>query len=202
MTSLPINDLLRRFPRLSDIEDDVRHSFSIPERTYYPVPSSQIWTERNVRMPELDMLPFHIRDELKKQLGVVNEAKNKFDSIPELKDAEHVVRVFDFYGGLKNYLQNVKSAQIVTNAWLKCYEMLQDYNLTAVAEMDNAPSVYSTMRSCREHSSVRRTTTAPITTYRLTGSPVVISPKRDTRCWVTSTGCTQTTETVGSWMPI
>ena len=133
MTSLPINDLLRRFPRLSDIEDDVRHSFSIPERTYYPVPSSQIWTERNVRMPELDMLPFHIRDELKKQLGVVNEAKNKFDSIPELKDAEHVVRVFDFYGGLKNYLQNVKSAQIVTNAWLKCYEMLQDYNLTAVA---------------------------------------------------------------------
>lgn len=137
MTSLQYSaqDILSQFPQLQAIQKDVRESFYIPERTYYAVPPLPFWSERSLRMPELDMLPFQVRDELKKQLNILNHAKDEFNVDPEIKKSgDYVVRVFDFYNGLRNYMKNIKGAQITTNAWLKCYEMLEDYNLASTRE--------------------------------------------------------------------
>lgn len=60
----------------------------------------------------------------------LNNTKSKLDYYNNNpRDFDKKIRLFDFYSNLKFKLHKEYNAQFVTNAWLKCYEILYTYNL-------------------------------------------------------------------------
>jgi hypothetical protein len=63
------------------------------------------------------------------------------DEFEKRGEFQKYISEFDFYTFLKNYYQNRKNAQIVTNAWLKCSEMIVNNNL--IGERDRIAVFYN-----------------------------------------------------------
>ena len=60
----------------------------------------------------------------------LNQAKSGLDKFNiNSKEFEKKIRLFDFYSNLKFKLVKIFNAQFVSNAWLKCYEILENYNI-------------------------------------------------------------------------
>ena len=60
----------------------------------------------------------------------LNETKSKLDKYNDCqKEFNKKMKLFDNYINLKFKLHNEYNAQFVSNAWLKCYEMLSEFNL-------------------------------------------------------------------------
>ena len=98
--------------------------------TTYKVDCPRLWSETDIIEPKLNDLPDDINNSLMEQRNNLNEIKSGLDKYNTSQyDFDKLIRNFDFYTGLKPFYQNRKSAQMVSNAWLKCYEIINQYKL-------------------------------------------------------------------------
>ena len=76
------------------------------------------------------MLKFtKIRDNVKKSI-------NKIDLIDDKNKVRKLFKAFDYFLFLKKDISNYFNAQVVTNAWLKCYELLNYFNIISLLTDD------------------------------------------------------------------
>jgi cap2 methyltransferase len=71
----------------------------------------------------------------------LNEQKSRLDSI-SLSLINSVMKSLDRYYSLHKILRRKYNAQIVTNAWLKCYELVNEFNLLDVDRVCTFRSIF------------------------------------------------------------
>jgi hypothetical protein len=95
----------------------------------------------DIKFPVGNDLPESLYSRLEKIEESLIQSKNKLDEFEKRGEFQKYISEFDFYTFLKNYYQNRKNAQIVTNAWLKCSEMIVNNNL--IGERDRIAVFYN-----------------------------------------------------------
>ena len=70
--------------------------------------------------------PLHEINDLKYRLNLV---KTKLDDIYKLPNAINIMRLFDPFSKTKYMIAKKLNTDNVTNAWLKCYELIYKYEL-------------------------------------------------------------------------
>lgn len=98
--------------------------------TTFKIEHPRIWSDKDIIEPVINNMPKEIVSKLSEQKKSLNETKHQLDKFNQPPyDFNTVFSNFDFYGDLRSFFQYRKGAQIVTNAWLKAYEMIETYQL-------------------------------------------------------------------------
>ena len=105
--------------------------FSSDIKAKYKTIPPKIWSVNDILIkPVQNNMPSDVNSKIQEQKQKLNEARlkmNEYKNPPY--DFESLFRNFDFYGNLHSFYENRFGAQIVTNSWLKAYEMIHTYEL-------------------------------------------------------------------------
>lgn len=96
--------------------------------TTFKVDHPKIWSDKDIIDPIINNMPSEIIEKLRDHKKSLNETKNKLNKYSK-KNFDNIFSNFDFYGDLRSFYQNRKGAQICSNAWLKAYEIIENYQL-------------------------------------------------------------------------
>jgi hypothetical protein len=105
--------------------------FSSDIKTKCKTTPPKIWSDRDIIVkPVRNNMPADVNAKIQEQKQKLNETRlkmNEYKNPPH--DFESLFRNFNFYGNLYSFYENRFGAQIVTNNWLKAYEMIHTYEL-------------------------------------------------------------------------
>ena len=105
--------------------------FSSDIKTKFKTTPPKIWSDRDIIIkPVQNNMPSDVNAKIHEQKQKLNNTRlkmNEYKNTPY--DFESLFRNFDFYGNLYNFYENRFGAQVVTNNWLKAYEMIHTYEL-------------------------------------------------------------------------
>ena len=105
--------------------------FSSDIKTKCKTTPPKIWSDRDIIIkPVRNNMPSDVNAKIQEQKQKLNETRlklNEYKNPPH--EFESLFRNFDFYGNLYSFYENRLGAQIVTNNWLKAYEMIHTYEL-------------------------------------------------------------------------
>jgi ubiquinone/menaquinone biosynthesis C-methylase UbiE len=94
--------------------------------TTFRIDRPKIWSDKDIIEPVINNLPQDINTKMAKQKETLNKTLNKLEPFSH---SPNIISNFDFYGDLSGFYQNRKGAQIVSNDWLKTYDLIESYEL-------------------------------------------------------------------------